>query len=44
MKDQLKQVVLRVFNVNGIRQMAPDGSREADGIRVLSKPSSASLQ
>lgn len=29
MKDQLKQVVLRVFNVNSIRQMAPDGSREA---------------
>lgn len=29
MKDQLKQFVLRVFNVNSIRQMAPDGSREA---------------
>lgn len=24
MKDQLKQFVLRVFNVNSIRQMAPD--------------------
>lgn len=29
MKDQLKPVVLRVFNVSGIREMAPDGSREA---------------